>query len=51
MVPIDENGAKVEGVIIEGGTRLDVSAIMLSKDGAPLTYPLQISIQMGLKGR
>lgn len=40
MVPIDENGAKVEGVIIEGGTRLDVSAIMLSKKTVRLNVPV-----------
>ena len=40
MIPVDQNNAKVDGVTIEGGSKIDVTAVMLSKKTVKLNVPL-----------
>lgn len=40
MTPVDENNVKVEGVTVEGGTKMEVTAVMLSKKTVHLNVPV-----------
>jgi len=40
MIPVDENNVKVEGVTVEGGTKMEVTAVMLSKKTVHLNVPV-----------
>ena len=41
LVPVDENNVRVEGVTIEGGNTMDVTAVLFNKKTVPLEVPLE----------
>lgn len=41
MVPVDENNTRVEGITIEDGNTMNVTAVLLSKKTVPLEVPLE----------
>lgn len=41
LVPVDENDVRVEGVTIEGGNTMSVTAVLFNKKTVPLEVPLE----------
>lgn len=41
LVPVDENNVRVEGVTIEGGNTMSVTAVLFNKKTVPLEVPLE----------
>ena len=49
LTPADKNGVKVEGVEIEGGNKLEISAVMLSKKTVRLIVPVSNLTSSGIE--